>query len=133
MPPPTGDTHDWRPVLAQEPEEKTGGMAANLVSTIRSFLPMAAKPDLKPAAGKKPVKVPRLPRTPRRALLKLPYDLGDFGLMAEGRTLRSSPKLLSNPRERGTPKPACTCPRGGGPGVRVTLSPKIHQSMHQFY
>ena len=36
----------------------SGGLAANLVSTIRSFLPMgAAKPALPPGAGKKPVKV----------------------------------------------------------------------------
>lgn len=40
--------------MAQAVEPKAG-LAANLVSTIRSFLPMAVKPDLKPAAGKKPM------------------------------------------------------------------------------
>jgi len=45
--------------LLQVMEPKaSGGLAANLVSTIRSFLPMgAAKPALPPGAGKKPVKV----------------------------------------------------------------------------
>ena len=52
----------------------SGGLAANLVSTIRSFLPMAHKPDLSLAAGKKPVKVSGRPSscqtaTSRRLLL----------------------------------------------------------------
>lgn len=45
-----------QPLQDAEPKA-SGGLAANLVSTIRSFLPMAHKPDLNPAAGKKPVKV----------------------------------------------------------------------------
>ena len=41
-------------MLAQDAQPKAG-LAANLVSTLRSFLPMASKPDLNPAAGRKPI------------------------------------------------------------------------------
>ncbi len=57
----------------------SGGLAANLVSTIRSFLPMGAKLELPPGAGKKPVKVistsPPSHLLAYSVLLRMSYDV----------------------------------------------------------
>ena len=76
-------TLDPKPAAAAGAGGGIGGLGANLVSTVRSFLPFVARSepaDAVPAAGKKPVKVPSL-----LSLLQ-----GISGIVMSGTKLRCS-------------------------------------------